>query len=112
MGFQSHDLEGFRIYGYYPEVEDNEISFFRRPVVQLNLRTKQDRWACYRFVENLDREFLPIHTDRLMYLLAMTRPSLDHDNMRDVFIDDWQERRAHIRKIRSGYWLLRRRKWH
>jgi hypothetical protein len=71
LGFSiSHELDGLRIYGYYPEIDDGKTSFFRWPVAQFNIWTKEDKWTCYRFVENLDREFLPIHTDRLIQLLA------------------------------------------
>ena len=70
LGFSiSHELEGLRIYGYYPEIEGKAL-YFRWPVAQLNIWAKEDRWACYRFVENLDRDFLCIHTDRLMQLLS------------------------------------------
>jgi hypothetical protein len=98
LGFSiSHDHEGFRIYGYYPEIEDGETSFFRWPVAQLTMRTKEDRWACYRFVENLDREFLPIHTDRLMYLLAMVYA--DNDDLAD-YLEESADSRSYGRKIR------------
>jgi hypothetical protein len=98
LGFSiSHDHEGFRIYGYYPEIEDGEASFFRWPVAQLTMRTKEDRWACYRFVENLDREFLPIHTDRLMYLLAMVYT--DSDDISD-YLEESADLRSYGRKVR------------
>ncbi|KAJ5556048.1 hypothetical protein N7513_003690 [Penicillium frequentans] len=70
LGFSiSHDLGGLRIYGYYPEIDDGKVSFYRWPVAQPNIWVKENRWTCYQFVENLDREFLPIHTDRLMRIL-------------------------------------------
>lgn len=79
LGFSiSHELEGFRIYGYYPEVSDGKVSFYRWPVAQPNIWTKEDRWTCYRFVENLDREFLPIHTERLMRIIEEV-PNPDED---------------------------------
>ncbi|KAJ5976618.1 hypothetical protein N7481_010325 [Penicillium waksmanii] len=70
LGFSvSHELEGVRIYGYYPEIDGGKVSFYRWPVAQPNIWTKEDRWTCYRFVENVDREFLPIHTHRLLRIL-------------------------------------------
>jgi flagellar biosynthesis GTPase FlhF len=70
LGFSvSHELEGVRLYGYYPEVDGGKVSFYRWPVAQPNIWTKEDRWTCYRFVENVDREFLPIHTHRLLRVL-------------------------------------------
>lgn len=80
LGFSiSHELEGFRIYGYYPEVSDGKVSFYRWPVAQSNIWTKEDRWTCYGFVENLDREFLPIHTQRLMRIIEEV-PNPDEDS--------------------------------
>ncbi|KAJ5340367.1 hypothetical protein N7541_009491 [Penicillium brevicompactum] len=79
LGFSiSHELEGFRIYGYYPEIHDGKVSFYRWPVAQPNVWVKETRWTCYQFVENLDREFLPIHTDRLMRILEEV-PDPDED---------------------------------
>ncbi|OKL55239.1 hypothetical protein UA08_09490 [Talaromyces atroroseus] len=70
LGFSiSHELEVVRIYGYYPEIGDDGIKYFRWPVKQFNLWTEADKWTCYRFVEKVDRVFLPIHIDRLMHFL-------------------------------------------
>ncbi|KAJ5718748.1 hypothetical protein N7488_004394 [Penicillium malachiteum] len=70
LGFSiSHSLESFRIYGYYPEVGNGKVSFYRWPISQRSIWTLEDRWTCYQFVENVDLEFLPIHINRLMDLL-------------------------------------------
>jgi hypothetical protein len=70
LGFSiSHDLEGVRIYGYYPEVSEDGIKYYRWEVKQFNIWMEEDKWACYSFVENLDRKFLPIHTNRLIHFL-------------------------------------------
>ncbi|KAJ5547488.1 hypothetical protein N7513_004722 [Penicillium frequentans] len=79
LGFSiSHDLGGLRMYGYYPEIDDGKVSFYRWPVAQPNIWVKENRWICYQFVENLDREFLPIHTNRLMRILEEV-PDPDED---------------------------------
>ncbi|KAJ5330568.1 hypothetical protein N7476_000351 [Penicillium atrosanguineum] len=79
LGFSiSHELEGFRVYAYYPELDDGKVSFYRWPVAQTNIWAKENRWTCYRFVKNLDREFLPIHTHRLMRVLEGV-PDPDED---------------------------------
>lgn len=44
--------------------------FYQWLVASLSFWKKHDKWASYRFVKNLDREFLPIHTKRVMDLLA------------------------------------------
>ncbi|KAJ5100405.1 hypothetical protein N7456_006457 [Penicillium angulare] len=76
----SHELNFFRIYGYYPEVKDGQVSYYRWPVAGASIWSKENRWTCYRFVQNLDREFLPIHTNRLMRMLEqLPDPSGDSD---------------------------------
>ncbi|KAJ5348559.1 uncharacterized protein N7506_001812 [Penicillium brevicompactum] len=72
------NMHSFRIYGYYPEINDGKVSFYRWPVAQPNVWVKANRWTCYQFVENLDCEFLPIHTDRLMRILEEV-PNPDED---------------------------------
>ncbi|KAI7976007.1 hypothetical protein EIK77_000045 [Talaromyces pinophilus] len=70
LGFSiSHELEGVRIYGHYPEIGEDGIKYYRWLVKQFNIWADGDKWACFRFVENLDRDFLPIHTGRLMRFL-------------------------------------------
>ncbi|CRG82899.1 hypothetical protein PISL3812_00246 [Talaromyces islandicus] len=105
LGFSmSHDLEGLRIYGYYPEIDNENTSYFRWPVAQLNIWTKEDRWACYRFMENLDREFLPIHIDRLMQLLEEVPDLEEYPPSADVDIESRTSRielQEHSRIIRQ-----------
>jgi hypothetical protein len=72
LGFSiSHDLEMVRIYGYYPEIDPQhqKTSYFRWPVAKFDIWQRENRWTCCRFVENLDWQFLPIHTGRVMVLL-------------------------------------------
>ncbi|KAJ5101009.1 hypothetical protein N7456_007061 [Penicillium angulare] len=79
LGFSiSHELDGFRIYGYYPEFEEDKVLFYRWPIAQPNVWSSEDRWTCYRFVQNVDREFLPIHTDRVIRILG-TVPDPNED---------------------------------
>jgi hypothetical protein len=58
-----------RIYAYYPEINGDIIEYYRWPLKRFNLWSKDERWACFRFVENVNREFLPIHINRLNHLL-------------------------------------------
>ncbi|KAJ5216894.1 hypothetical protein N7468_009902 [Penicillium chermesinum] len=85
LGFSiSHELEGFRIYGYYPEVDDGKVSYYRWPIAQPNVWTPEDRWTCYGFVENVDREFLPLHTKRLMSILEKIPDPDDEQSVVDA----------------------------
>lgn len=72
LGFSiSHDSGSVRIYGYYPEIDQQQqkTSYFRWPVAHFDIWQRDNRWACYRFVENLDSIFLPMHIGRVMDLL-------------------------------------------
>ncbi|RAO64320.1 uncharacterized protein BHQ10_000332 [Talaromyces amestolkiae] len=94
LGFSvSYDSERLKINGYYPEIEDGEVAFYQWPIASLDYWNKHDKWASYRFVKNLDCKFLPIHTKRVMDLLAeipVPKDFLDEaDNEDDI---DSQER--------------------
>ena len=70
LGFSiSHDVRNFRIYGHYPEVEDGKVLFYRWLIADHGIWSKEHRWMCYRFVQNVDREFLPMHIERVMRIL-------------------------------------------
>jgi hypothetical protein len=69
LGFSiSHDLERLSIYGYYPEINQGKVAYYRWTVAEFN-NIWENRWVCYSFVENLDRKFVPIHVNLLKELL-------------------------------------------
>ncbi|KAE8337524.1 hypothetical protein BDV24DRAFT_154343 [Aspergillus arachidicola] len=65
----SHDRETVRIYGYYPEIEGDNTSYYRRWIGQFTIWTDADKWTCYRFVYKLDDIFLPSHIARVTDML-------------------------------------------
>ncbi|KAL7938216.1 hypothetical protein V8C35DRAFT_291252 [Trichoderma chlorosporum] len=70
LGFSiSHQSTGVRIYGYYPEVVGDKVKYYRWPVRSIHLWTQADKWACYRFVEKVNSDFLPIHAKRIVDFL-------------------------------------------
>ena len=70
LGFSiSHDSEDVRIYAYYPEINGDKIEYYRWPLKRFNIWSKDERWTCFRFTENVNRRFLPIHINRLNDLL-------------------------------------------
>jgi hypothetical protein len=88
LGFSiSYDSERLQISGYYPEIEDDEVTFYQWPVASLSFWNKHDKWASYLFVKNLDREFLPIHTKRVMDLLARIPVPRDFPDEYDNEVD-------------------------
>ncbi|OOF90713.1 hypothetical protein ASPCADRAFT_156409 [Aspergillus carbonarius ITEM 5010] len=70
LGFSiSHDLETARIYGYYPEIEGDKTSYYRRSIARVDIWAEAEKWTCYRFVHSLDVIFLPRHIQRVMDML-------------------------------------------
>ncbi|OGM48129.1 hypothetical protein ABOM_002869 [Aspergillus bombycis] len=65
----SHDGDIVRIYGHYPEIEDDKVSYYRWRIGKFDIWTDADKWTCYRFVYNLDDIFLPSHIARVMDML-------------------------------------------
>ena len=57
----SHDSETARIYAYCPEIEGDMISYYRCRVGQFYIWSLESMWTFYRFVMNVDDNFLPIH---------------------------------------------------
>lgn len=94
LGFSvSYDFGRVKLHDYYPEIEDGEVAFYQWPVASLDSWKKHDKWAGYRFVKNLDRECLPIHTKRVMDLLARIRVPRDLPDDSDNEVDiESQER--------------------
>jgi hypothetical protein len=79
LGFSiSHDSEDVRIYAYYPEISGDKIEYYRLPLKRFNLWSKDERWACFRFVANVNRVFLPIHTNRLNSFLGQIVDAQDY----------------------------------
>uniref|UniRef100_A0A093UXU9 Carboxyl-terminal PDZ ligand of neuronal nitric oxide synthase protein n=1 Tax=Talaromyces marneffei PM1 TaxID=1077442 RepID=A0A093UXU9_TALMA len=84
LGFSiSHDSEDVRIYAYYPEINGDKIEYYRWPLKRFNIWSKEERWTCFRFVENVNRRFLPIHINRLNDLLDQIADVQDADYEND-----------------------------
>lgn len=60
----SHDHRSVRIYGHYPVIEENKITFYRHSIREFSF-TEQDgkkKWTTYKFVRNIyDHHSLEIH---------------------------------------------------
>ena len=60
----SHDHRSVRIYGHYPVIEGDKITFYRHPIRTFDF-TEQDgenKWTTYKFVKNVyDHHSLKLH---------------------------------------------------
>lgn len=68
LGFSiSHDDNGLRLYAHYPEVEEDNITFWRETLREFSLSNDQgkDRWTCYQFTLNVCQMFALPFLERL-----------------------------------------------
>lgn len=63
----SHDHATVRIYGHYPVIEGNKITYWRCPLRQYNFTELKgiDKWTAYTFTKNLYDIWVPIHFKRI-----------------------------------------------
>ncbi|KAI9809802.1 MAG: hypothetical protein M1825_000235 [Sarcosagium campestre] len=63
----SHDHETVRIYGHYPLINGQEISFYRHPIKKFDITNEdgRERWTAYKFTRNVYDKFVPTHLERI-----------------------------------------------
>lgn len=63
----SHDNEAVRIYGHYPLIEGQKISFYRHPIKKFDFTSEdgRERWTAYKFTRNVYDIFVPLHLRRI-----------------------------------------------
>ena len=62
--FISHDHRSVRIYGHYPVIESDKISFYRHPIHTFDFTALdgKEKWTAYKFVKNVyDHHSLKLH---------------------------------------------------
>lgn len=70
LGFSiSHDSQQVQIHAYYPEIVGDKIEYYCWPLDSFHIWLKDQRWTSYRFVENVNHHFLPLHVNRVNALL-------------------------------------------
>jgi hypothetical protein len=77
----SHDHESVRIYGHYPEVDGEDVKYYRHTVRKFDFTDMDglDRWAAYRFVKNVYLEWMPSHFKRICSAIDQLPSHLDFD---------------------------------
>ena len=68
----SHDHQSVRIYGHYPNIEGDKISYHRHLIDQFYFvaRGGKEKWATYKFIKNVYKTWMPTH-------LAKIRSAID-----------------------------------
>ena len=60
----SHDHESVRIYGHYPVIEEDKISFYRHTIRKYSFTEQngKEKWTAYKFIKNVyDYHSLKLH---------------------------------------------------
>ena len=75
----SHDHRSVRIYGHYPIIDGDKVTFYRHPIrefsfVEMNGREK---WTTYKFTKNVYDIWMPTHLKRICSAVDKLPPSLD-----------------------------------
>jgi hypothetical protein len=76
--FISHDHRTVRIYGQYP-IDGDKTTFYRHPIKTLDFTSEggKDKWASYRFTNNVYDKWMPTHLKRICSVIDELRPDLD-----------------------------------
>ena len=75
----SHDDESVRIYGHYPVIEGEKVTFWRHCLRRFYFTEKDERWSSYIFVRNLYDVFVPIHLQRILSAIDAMPANLGHE---------------------------------
>ncbi|KAL9019937.1 MAG: hypothetical protein Q9185_002791 [Variospora sp. 1 TL-2023] len=55
----SHDHTAVRIYGHYPVINGDKITFYRHPIRRLDFTDGEERWTAYKFTKNVYDTWMP-----------------------------------------------------
>lgn len=75
----SHDHRSVRIYGHYPVIDGEKVTFYRHPIrefsfVEMNGREK---WTTYKFTKNVYDVWMPTHLERICSAVDQLPSGLD-----------------------------------
>ena len=63
----SHDHTAVRIYGHYPVIDENKVTFYRHPIRKFDFTEMdgKDKWSAYKFTKNVYDIWMPTHFKRI-----------------------------------------------
>ncbi|OAX78235.1 hypothetical protein ACJ72_07461 [Emergomyces africanus] len=75
----SHDHRTVRIYGHYPVIDGNKISFYRHPIGTFDFTELEgrDRWTAYKFTRNVYEKWAPEHLQRIRSAINEIPPGVN-----------------------------------
>ncbi|KAL2397569.1 hypothetical protein ABEF93_001168 [Exophiala dermatitidis] len=75
----SHDQRLVRIYGHYPVIDGDKVTFYRHPIHEFSFTALEgkDKWTAYKFTKNVYDVWMPTHLKRICSAVDQLPSSLD-----------------------------------
>ncbi|KAK0612593.1 hypothetical protein B0T17DRAFT_593504 [Bombardia bombarda] len=77
----SHNDEMVKIYGHYPVIDGNKTTFYRHPIREFVLESKE-KWTAYTFTRNVYDTWMPTHLKRICSVIDELPPDLNFEDRR------------------------------
>ena len=77
----SHDHRSVRIYGHYPVIEEDKITFWRHPIKEFSFTSEEgkEKWTAYKFTKNVYDVWMPLHLKRICSAIDELPPDISFD---------------------------------
>ncbi|MCJ1427143.1 hypothetical protein MMC29_005046 [Sticta canariensis] len=77
----SHDHRLVRIYGHYPVIDGDKVTYYRHPIHEFSFTALEgkDRWTAYKFTKNVYDVWMPTHLQRICSAIDQLPSSLDFE---------------------------------
>lgn len=76
----SHDHRAVRIYGHYPIIEGDKITFYRHPICDFGFTVDGiDKWTAYKFTKNVYDVWVPTHLERICSVIDQLPPNINFE---------------------------------
>lgn len=75
----SHDHRSVRIYGHYPVIDGDKVTFYRHSIHEFSFTALEgkDKWTAYKFTKNIYDIWMPTHLKRICSAVDQLPSSLD-----------------------------------
>ena len=75
----SHDQRSVRIYGHYPVIDGEKVTFYRHPIREFSFveMDGREKWTTYKFTKNVYHDWMPKHRERICSAVDQLPSGLD-----------------------------------
>ncbi|MCJ1461414.1 hypothetical protein MMC07_000011 [Pseudocyphellaria aurata] len=77
----SHDHRSVRIYGHYPVIDGDKVTFYRHPIREFSFveMDGREKWTTYKFTKNIYDIWMPTHLQRICSAIDQLPSGLDFE---------------------------------